>query len=130
MTTASDVPVRKTGTKPAGPSSRAWLGVLALSLGAAIIVTTEFITVGFLPDVAADLHVSLGIAGAMVLVPGLSAAIAAPLAIVGARRVDRRTLILGLGSLVVVSNALAAVAPNFAIIMVARVFLGVAIGGF
>jgi predicted MFS family arabinose efflux permease len=109
---------------------RTWLRVISLALGAAIIVTTEFIPVGFLPDVASDLGVSLGAAGAMVLVPGLSAAVAAPLAIVGARSLDRRSMILGLGALVVLSNALAAVAPSFAIVLLARVFLGVAIGGF
>jgi predicted MFS family arabinose efflux permease len=32
---------------------RTWLGILSLALGAAIIVTTEFTPVGFLPDVAA-----------------------------------------------------------------------------
>jgi predicted MFS family arabinose efflux permease len=103
MTTTSTVPARQAGA--AATTSRAWLGVLSLALGAAVIVTTEFIPVGFLPDVAADLDVSLGVAGAMVLVPGLSAAVAAPLVTVGARRLDRRALILGLSALVVVSNA-------------------------
>jgi predicted MFS family arabinose efflux permease len=110
--------------------SRAWAGVMSLALGAAVIVTTEFIPVGFLPDVAADLGVSLGTAGAMVLVPGLSAALAAPLVIVAAGRLDRRVLIVTLGILVMLSNALAAIAPSFALLLVARVFLGIAIGGF
>ena len=61
----------------ASPSARiprrTWLGVLSLALGAEIIVTTEFTPVGFLPDVAADVDVSLGAAGLMILVPGLSA---------------------------------------------------------
>jgi predicted MFS family arabinose efflux permease len=115
---------------PAAPSTRTWLAVLSLALGAAIIVTTEFIPVGFLPDVGHDLHVSLGAAGLMVLVPGLSAAITAPLVIVGAGRLDRRRLIVALGLLVVLSNVIAAIAPSFAVVLVARVFLGLAIGGF
>ena len=114
----------------AAPSMRTWLGVLTLALGAAIIVTTEFIPVGFLPAVAADFDVSLGAAGLMVLVPGLSAAVAAPLVIVGAGGLDRRRLILALGVLVALSNAIAAVAPSLPAILLARVFLGVAIGGF
>lgn len=113
-----------------GPSVRTWLAVISLALGAAIIVTTEFLPVGFLPNVAAGLHVSLGIAGLLVLVPGLSAAIAAPLVIVAAGRLDRRRLIGTLGLLVVLSNLLAGLAPDFAIVLLARVFLGVAIGGF
>ncbi|MCU1477398.1 MAG: transporter [Subtercola sp.] len=114
----------------APPSRRNWLSVFSLALGAAIIVTTEFIPVGFLPNVSQELGVSLGTAGLMVLVPGLSAAIAAPLVIVGAGRLDRRVLILILGLLVFLSNGLAALAPDFAIVLVARIFLGVAIGGF
>jgi predicted MFS family arabinose efflux permease len=114
----------------AAPPIRTWLGVFSLALGAAIIVTTEFIPVGFLPDVAADFDVSLGAAGLMVLVPGLSAAIAAPLVIVGAGGLDRRRLIVALGVLVALSNAIAAAAPSLSVILLARVFLGVAIGGF
>jgi predicted MFS family arabinose efflux permease len=114
----------------APPSRRTWLGVFTLALSAAIIVTTEFIPVGFLPDVAGDLDVSLGAAGLMVLVPGLSAAVAAPLVIVGAGGLDRRRLIVGLGVLVMLSNALAAAAPSLVVILVARIFLGIAIGGF
>ncbi|HTF10978.1 MAG TPA: MFS transporter, partial [Asanoa sp.] len=112
------------------PTRRSWLAVLVLAFAAGIIVTTEFLPVGFLPLVAGELHVSLGTAGLMVLVPGLSAAVAAPLVIVAARRLDRRPMIIGLGVLVVLANALAAIAPNFGILLVARVFLGIAIGGF
>ncbi|GII59288.1 MFS transporter [Planotetraspora thailandica] len=115
---------------PSSPSIRAWLGVFSLALGAALIVTTEFTPVGFLPNVSRDLDVSLGTAGLMVLVPGLSATIAVPLVIVGAGRLDRRLLIVTLGVLVLLSNAIAAVSPNFAVVVLARVFLGVAIGGF
>ncbi|GAA1286915.1 MFS transporter [Planotetraspora silvatica] len=104
--------------------------MFSLALGAAIIVTTEFTPVGFLPDVSRDLDVSLGTAGLMVFVPGLSAAVAAPLVIVGAGRLDRRLLIVALGVLVLLSNAVAAVAPDFGVVVLARVFLGVAIGGF
>jgi predicted MFS family arabinose efflux permease len=113
-----------------GPSIRTWLGVFTLALGAAMIVTTEFLPVGFLPDAAGDFDVSLGAAGLMVLVPGLSAAVAAPLVLVGAGGLDRRRLIVVLGVLVTLSNAIASVAPSLSVILVARVLLGIAIGGF
>jgi predicted MFS family arabinose efflux permease len=112
------------------PTIRTWLGVFSLALGAALLVTTEFIPVGFLPSVASELNVTLGAAGLMVLVPGLSAAVAAPLIIVVAGRLDRRYLIVALGALVLLSNGVAAIAPNFAVLLIARIFLGVAIGGF
>lgn len=112
------------------PGVRAWLSVGSVALGAFVIVTTEFVPVGFLPRIAGGLHVSLGLAGLMVLVPGLSAAVAAPLLFVGARQVDRRRLIAGLGGLVVLSNAVAAIAPDFAVVLAGRVLLGLAIAGF
>jgi predicted MFS family arabinose efflux permease len=111
-------------------ATRTWVGILSLSLGALVIVTSEFTPVGFLPDVAESLHVSIGEAGAMVLVPGLAAGVTAPAVIVGASRIDRRTLVAVLTLLVAVSNALAAIAPDFAVVLSARVFLGLAIGGF
>jgi predicted MFS family arabinose efflux permease len=109
---------------------RAWLAVTSVALGAFVIVTTEFIPVGFLPRIAASLDVSLGAAGLMVLVPGLSAAIAAPLIFVRAGQLDRRKLIAGLGGLVVLANAIAAIAPDFAVVLIGRMLLGVAIAGF
>ena len=112
------------------PTARAWLAVASVALGAFIIVTTEFIPVGLLPRIAGSLHVSLGLAGLMVVVPGLSAAVAAPLIFTGARQVDRRKLILALGGLVALSNAVASVAPDFGVVLVGRVLLGVAIAGF
>jgi len=111
-------------------NSRTWAAVGAVALGAFVIVTSEFIPVGFLPRIAGSLHVSLGTAGLMVLTPGLSAAIAAPLIFVRSGRIDRRKVIAGLGALVVLSNAVAAVAPTFALVLAGRVLLGVAIAGF
>lgn len=130
MNRQSSTPLHAHTPLVAGPSLRTWLGIFSLALGAAAIVTTEFIPVGFLPNVAAALHVSLGTAGLMVLVPGLSAAIAAPLVIVGAAGLDRRHLVVALGCLVLASNAIAFAAPDFAVVLIARILLGMAIGGF
>lgn len=116
---------------PAAPrSARAWSAVASVALGAFVIVTTEFLPVGFLPRIAESLDVSLGMAGLTVLVPGLSAAVSAPLILVGARHVDRRLVIAGLGTLVALSNAVSAVAPAFWVVLASRVLLGVAIAGF
>jgi predicted MFS family arabinose efflux permease len=112
------------------PSVRTWLAVMSLSLGAFVLVTSEFLPVGLLPRVTSSLGVSLGLGGLMVLVPALSAAISAWALYAGARSIDRRLLVAIFGSLVVFSNALAAIAPDFAVLIVARVFLGMAIGGF
>jgi predicted MFS family arabinose efflux permease len=49
---------------------------------------------------------------------------------VRAGQVDRRKVIVGLGGLVVLSNAIAAIAPDFAVVLLGRILLGIAIAGF
>ena len=50
--------------------------------------------------------------------------------ILGAGHLDRKRVILALGVLVALSNAIAGVAPSFLVLLLARVLLGIAIGGF
>ena len=107
-----------------------WLPVLAIALGVFAFVTTEFIPVGLIPQIAHDLGVSLGGAGLMLTVPGLTSAFAAPVLIVAAGSIDRRRVILVLTGLLVASNAVSAIAPNFAVLMVGRLLLGLCLGGF
>lgn len=91
---------------------------------------TETLPVGLLPRIAGGLGVSLGLAGLMVLVPGFSAAVSAPLFFLGSGRFDRRSVILVLGVAVLVSNVVVAVAPNFAVVLVARMVFGATLGAF
>lgn len=111
-------------------SRRGWASVIAIALGAFVIVMTETLPVGMLPEIADGLGVALGPAGLMVLVPGFAAAIAAPLFYLGSSRFNRRTLILLLGLTVFVSNAIVAIAPNFALVLVARMLFGATLGAF
>lgn len=108
----------------------AWLAVVSLSVGTFAMVTTEFLPIGLLTDIAATLGVSNGTAGLMVTTPGLLATFAGPALIVASGRLDRRTVMLALSALLVASNVLAALAPNFATMVVARALLGLAVGGF
>lgn len=120
-----------TQTAVAEPGSRrGWASVGAVALGAFVVVMTETLPVGLLPKIAEGLHVSLGLAGLMVLVPGLSAAVSAPLFFLGSGRLNRRPVILVLGLTVLLSNAVVAVAPNFALVLIARMLLGATIGAF
>jgi predicted MFS family arabinose efflux permease len=66
----------------------------------------------------------------MVLVPGFSAAVSAPLFFLRAGRFDRRSAILALGMAVLVSNVLVAVAPSFAVVLIGRVLFGATLGAF
>ncbi|OUL98333.1 MFS transporter [Variovorax sp. JS1663] len=112
-------------------ASRAtWLGVGSIAVGTFAMVTTEFLPIGLLTDIATGLRVSDGTAGLMVTIPGVLAAFAGPALIVAAGRLDRRTVMIALSALLVASNFLAALAPDFATMLVARLLLGLCIGGF
>ena len=111
-------------------SRRGWASVGAVALGAFVIVMTETLPVGLLPQIAGGLRVSLGLAGLMVLVPGFSAAVSAPLFFLGSGRFNRRSVIVVLGLTVLVSNAVVAVAPNFVLVLIARMLFGATLGAF
>jgi predicted MFS family arabinose efflux permease len=114
----------------AQPGRRGWASVGAIAFGAFVIVMTETLPVGMLPQIADGLDVSLGLAGLMVLVPGFSAAVAAPLFFVGSGRFNRRTVILALGLAVLLSNAVVAMTPNFVVALIARMLFGATLGAF
>ncbi|MGV8596165.1 MFS transporter [Pseudomonas aeruginosa] len=85
-----------------------WSAVAAVAIGAFALVTTEFLPVGLLPQIARDLHITEGQAGLMVTLPGFLAALAAPLTIGFTGRFDRRHVLMFLMGLLVLSNALVA----------------------
>jgi predicted MFS family arabinose efflux permease len=111
-------------------TSPAWLAVGSLSLSTFASVTTEFLPVGLLPNIASGLSITAGQAGLMVTTPAVVGACAGPLLIVAARQLDRRIVLLSLSALLFVSNLLAALAPNLMTILVARAMLGLCVGGF
>lgn len=108
----------------------AWGGVLALSLGAFVLVASEFMPVSLLTPIAADLHISEGQAGQAISVSGAFALLTSLFISSLAGKLDRKMLLLGLTLLMIVSGTIAAFAPNYTIFMVGRAFIGVAIGGF
>lgn len=113
------------------PSSwRDWLSVFSVAFGAFAFVTTEYMPVGILPQIANSLGITDGVAGLMVTVPGIVAAVSAPAIMLGAGRMNRRHLLLLLTLLQVVSNLVSAFAPSLVIMLLGRALLGVALGGF
>jgi predicted MFS family arabinose efflux permease len=107
-----------------------WVAVLSVALGSFVLVLSEFLPIGLLPAIAVDLHISIGTTGLLVVATGLMGAIGAPVVTVFTSRVDRRIVLLSLTALLVVSDVLGALAPNLAILLVARMLLGLGIGGF
>jgi predicted MFS family arabinose efflux permease len=109
---------------------RSWLSVMSVATGAFAFVTTEFLPIGLLPQIAQDLGVSPGTAGLMVTTPGVIAAISAPAMMLGAGRMDRRLILLALSVLLLASNLVSAFAPNFVFMLLGRALLGACLGGF
>jgi MFS transporter, DHA1 family, inner membrane transport protein len=97
------------------------LPILTLTLAAFAIGTSEFALQGLLPEVAADL--SVGIPGAGLLVTGyaLGVAIGGPIATIATNGLRRKTALLVLLGVFVVGHALCAIAPNYLLLMGARI---------
>lgn len=107
-----------------------WPGVLSIAIGAFALVTTEFLPVGLLPAIAAELHVTEGVAGMMVTVPGIVAALAAVLVTIGIGKLDRRYVLWGLTAMLLTSNLVVALSHSFPLVLAGRALLGVGVGGF
>ncbi len=104
--------------------------LLALSLGAFGIGTTEFAPMGLLPVIAHGLGVSLPKAGLLVTGYALGVVAGAPLLTLPTGRLDRRTLLVGLMLLFTLGNALSAVAPGYATLLAARVLTSLCHGAY
>lgn len=105
-------------------------GVLSLAVGAFAIGVTEFIVVGILPAIAQDLSVTLESAGSLVSLYALALAIGTPLAVLGLSRLPRKAVLLGLMSLFLVGNLLAAFSTTYGVLLAGRVITAVAHGAF
>ena len=117
------------------PSSKAtstfpWVGLLTLSALIFTTVTSEFLPTGLLPDIAAEFDVSEAQVGFLVTIFAASVVVsAAPLATL-TRRFSRKPLILVVLGVFVLANVLAAIAPTYAVLVVARVLGGLTHGLF
>ncbi|MCP2138536.1 putative MFS family arabinose efflux permease [Rhizobium sp. SLBN-94] len=123
-------PTATFGTDTFDDRSASWGGVLAMSLGAFVLVASEFMPVSLLTPIAADLHVTEGHAGQAISVSGAFALLTSLFIASVAGKLDRKFLLLLLTGVTIVSGIVVSAAPNYAIFMVGRALIGVAIGGF
>lgn len=107
-----------------------WGGIASLALGVFSLVTAEFLPASLLTAIATDLHVSDGAAGQAVTATAIVGAIAAPTIPLVTRNIDRKRVVVLLSLLLLLSNLLAVSATSLPVLLVARVMLGVALGGF
>jgi len=113
-----------------GEGAPAWAAVVSLSLGVFGLVTAEFLPASLLTPMATDLGITEGMAGQAVTATAIVALFSSLLAPSVTRRLDRRHVLLGFSVLLILSNLLVALAPDMTLLLVGRLVLGVALGGF
>jgi len=104
--------------------------LLALMLAAFGIGTTEYVIVGLLPDMAADMHVSIAQAGLIITWYSLGVAFGSPLVAMSLVACERRVALILLMILFTVGNLLCAIAPNFYFLNFARLVTALCHGAF
>ncbi|MEK5240303.1 MFS transporter [Paenibacillus sp. FSL L8-0470] len=109
---------------------RSTLALLALAISAFAIGTTEFVSVGLLPLIADDLHISVTTAGLTVTLYALGVTFGAPVLTSLTTAVSRKTLLLALMLLFIAGNSLAAAADGIAVLLTARVISALSHGLF
>ncbi|MHC9084684.1 MFS transporter [Luteimonas sp. RIT-PG2_3] len=117
-----------TPTPPA--SSRMPLAVYALTAGAFGIGTTEFVIMGLLMQVANDLQVSIAAAGLLISGYALGVFVGAPLLTAATGRLPRKTVLVALMVVFTLGNLACALAPDYTVLMIARVITSLAHGTF
>ncbi len=123
-------PVTTSTTAP--PERTDWHvpAMLALALGGFGIGTTEFVTMGLLPDIASAFHVSEPTAGHAVSAYALGVVIGAPLIASLAARVARKRLLVALMVAFTLGNAATVLAPSFETLVLARFVSGLPHGAY
>ncbi len=130
---AADTAADRQAAAAAGELRRPWGGgwpaVAASAAATFTVVTSELLPVGLLTPIGRDLGVTDGTAGLTVSVTGMVAAVAAPVLTLLIGRRDRRAVLAVLMGTLAVANLLAAYAPNVVVLLVARVLVGLGMGG-
>ena len=106
--------------RPVPQPRHATLATIALILGGVAIGTTEFVTMGLLPDIAAGVGVDIPSAGHTISAYAAGVVIGAPLLAVLAATWPRKALLVGLMAAFTVGNVLSAVAPDYEPLVGAR----------
>ncbi|MGN7308806.1 MFS transporter, partial [Bacillus subtilis] len=106
-----------------------WI-IYLLALGATVVGTAESIITGILDMVATDINVSIGLAGQLVSMYSIAYAVGTPILIAITSKTDRKKLLFIALLTFIIGNIIAVLSPNFTILMISRVILGVSAGVF
>ncbi|MGA5461953.1 MFS transporter [Mycobacterium sp. NPDC050041] len=111
-------------------STRLPLLVYVLAAGIFLMGTTEFMLAGVLPEVAADLGISVAKAGLLITAFAVGMIVGPPVMALATLRMPARATLVGALIVFAVGHAVAAVSESFAVLTVARVITALATGTF
>ncbi|NYS30871.1 MFS transporter [Pantoea sp. WMus005] len=112
------------------PKESSWMAVISLTMGVFGLLTAEYLPASLLTPMAADLGVTEALAGQAVTVTAVVALFAGLMVPRLTRNYDRRNVLLGFTLLMIASNLLVALSSSLAVLLVMRILLGIALGGF
>ncbi|WP_392562160.1 MFS transporter [Orbus sturtevantii] len=107
-----------------------WPAIFSLFMGVTSLIAAEFIPVSLLTPIAQDLKITEGMAGQSVTVVGIFAVIASLTLAPLSKNINRRFILLTLSALMIFSNILVALTPNYVVLLIGRGVLGICVGGF
>ena len=117
-------------SESSAPAKPAWRAVWSLGLGVFGLITAEFLPASLLTPMASSLGVTEGGAGQTVTATALVALVTGLLITSATKSIDRRWVLMFFTLLQIISSLLVAFAPSLQVLLMGRLLLGVAIGGF
>lgn len=102
----------------------------SLALGGFALGTGEFASMGLLPNVARDIHVTVPVAGHMISAYALGVVFGAPLLAAAFARTGRRAMLVGLMVFFAIANLLCAVAASYGLVVTSRFLAGLPHGAY
>lgn len=130
MVLAGGVSAAPPAEHPPMSTLRVVIAIVALALGGFAIGTTEFVTMGLLPDIGDGVGVDIPTAGHVISAYAVGVVVGAPLIAAFSARLPRRALLVGLMGFLLLGNALTAVAPGYRTLLVARFVAGLPHGAY
>jgi DHA1 family arabinose polymer transporter-like MFS transporter len=106
------------------------LSLVSLTIGGLSIGMTEFLMMGVLPDISKILNVTIPEAGHLISIYALGVVIGAPLMVGLAGKYPPKKVLMGLMLMVFVFNGLFSIAPNYGLLLTARLLAGLPHGAF
>jgi MFS transporter, DHA1 family, inner membrane transport protein len=106
------------------------IALFALTLSAFAIGTTEFVTVGLVPTISNDLNISVPSTGLLVTMYAFGVAIGAPILTALTSKYNKKYILIYAMVIFSLGHVVAALAPNFTTLLIARIVTGLTHGLF